>query len=310
MTAVFLPWLIGLLSALALAAFGYAAVDAVLGVAARVRALDFGDQRTRGVTALRAYRTAPTLAEPLSLPPTLQATLALLRRPSLLLLAPVGGGLLLAGLARDALLSPYLTLLGIGATLYLAYRQTLHARQGVSDEVRRLVDAFVGLYRVNPTTFTTLALAAEHVQAGPVRDAALATVRHYEMTRDTHAALVRLAAVRDPYLGRFVLVLDQAGEQGPAEIGRLLADLRGRLRRRWTTRLAAKGVFAAIRSTLLVLVGAAAVVTAVGVTIPLWREIHTGSAGGRALFIALTSVAFAAAAFFDRRMRLDEETLL
>jgi hypothetical protein len=69
-------------------------------------------------------------------------------------------------------------------------------------------------------------------------------------------------------------------------------------------------VFAAIRGTLVVLVGAAAVVTAVGVTVPLWREIHTGSAGGRTLFSALTSVAFAAAAFFDRRMRLDEETLL
>jgi len=107
-----------------------------------------------------------------------------------------------------------------------------------------------------------------------------------------------------------VLVLDQAGEQGPAEIAHLLEDLRGRLRRRWTTRLAAQGVFAAIRSTLVVLVGAAAVVTAVGVTMPLWRQIHTASVGSRALFMVLTGVAFLAAAFFDRRMRLDEETLL
>jgi len=310
MTAVFLPWLIGLLSALALVAFGWVAVEVVLGLCARVRALGGQDRRTRGAAALRAYRAAPTLAEPISLPPAMQATLAILRRPSPLLWLPVVGGLLLAGLARDALLSLYLTVLGLGATLYLAYRQTLHARQGVSDEVRRLVDAFVGLYRVNPTTFTTLALAAEHVKAGLVRDTALAAVRHYEATRDTHAALQKLLPVADPYLVRFVLVLDQAGEQGPAEIGRLLEDLQGRLRRRWTTRLAAQGVFAAIRGTLVVLVGAAAVVSAVAVTIPLWREIHLASAGSRALFIVLTSVAFAAAAFFDRRMRLDEETLL
>jgi len=310
MTAVFLPWLSGLLSALALVAFGYAAVEVVLGLRARVRSLDGGHQRTRGAAALRAYRTAPALAEPLSLPPAVSATLALLRRPSPLLLAPVVGALLLAGLARDALLSPYLTLLGGATTLYLAYRQTLHARQGVSDEVRRLVDAFVGLYRVNPTTFTTLALAAEHVKAGLVRDATLAAVRHYEATRDTHAALQKLLAVSDPYLVRFVLILDQAGEQGPAEIAGLLADLQGRLRRRWTTRLAAQGVFAALRGTLVVLVGAAAVVTAVGVNVPLWREVHTGSAGSRALFVLLTSLAFGAAAFFDRRMRLDEETLL
>ena len=306
------PWLIGLLVGVAGLGLGYAALDAVTTLLARARTLGllaWPGRTGRSTAALRAYRPAAP-ADRIVLPVAMYLTLAVLRRPTPLLVVPAGGGLVLASLARDAVLTPYLALVGLGATLYLAYRQTLRAQQGVSDAVRRLVDAFVGLYRVNPTTFTTLGLAAEHVPAGPVRAAALAAVRHYETTRDTHAALAKLAAVRDPYLGRFVLVLDQAGEQGPAEIGRLLADLRGRLRRRWTTRLAAQGVFAAIRSTLLVLVGAAAVVTAVGVTITLWREIHTGSAGGRALFIALTSVAFAAAAFFDRRMRLDEETLL
>ena len=240
----------------------------------------------------------------------MRATLAVLRRPSPLLVLPAAGGWLLGILARDALFSPYLALLGLGASLYLAYRQTLRARQGVSDEVRRLVDAFVGLYRVNPTTFTTLGLAAEHVKPGLVRDAALAAVRHYEATREVHAALAKLAAVQDPYLVRFVLILDQAGEQGPREIAGLLADLQGRLRRRWTTRLAAQGVFAALRSTLVVLVGAAAAVTAVGVTVPLWQEMHTSGVGSRALFVLLTGLAFGAAAFFDRRMRLDEETLL
>ena len=67
---------------------------------------------------------------------------------------------------------------------------------------------------------------------------------HYEATREVHAALAKLAAAQDPYLMRFVLILDQAGEQGPREIADLLADLQGRLRRRWTTRLAAQGVFA------------------------------------------------------------------
>jgi hypothetical protein len=303
-------WLIGLLVGAAALGLGYAVVDTTLGLLARARTLGLGTgQAGRLGTVLRAYRP-PVPTERVVLPVALAATLTVLRRPAPLILLPVAGSLLLAGLARDALLSSYLTLLGVGTTLYLAYRQTLQARQGVSDEVRRLVDAFVGLYRVNPTTFTTLALAAEHVKAGLVHDAALAAVRHYEATRDTHAALQKLLPVADPYLVRFVLVLDQAGEQGPAEIGRLLEDLQGRLRRRWTTRLAAQGVFAAIRGTLVVLVGAAAAVSAVGVTIPLWREIHTASAGSRTLFIALTSVAFAAAAFFDRRMRLDEETLL
>jgi len=302
--------IIGLLVGVAALGLGYAAADALLRVVARARVLRLGGGAAgRLRTALRAYRP-PTVTERIVLPPALYATLAVLRRPSPRGLLPVVGSLLLAGLAGDARLSAYLIGLGAGTTFYLAYRQTLQARQGVSDAVRRLVDAFVGLYRVNPTTFTTLGLAAEHVPTGGVRDAALAAVRHYAATRDTHAALQRLLVVPGPYLVRFVLVLDQAGEQGPTEIAGLLADLAGRLRRRWTTRLAAQGVFAALRSTLVVLLGAAVATTAVGMTVPLWRELHTASAGSRALFLALTSVAFAAAAFFDRRMRLDEETLL
>ena len=307
-----MAWLVGLLTALAALGLGFAAVDgshsAVVGLRRRGILPLGGQARVRA--ALGAYRPGRGAAERLDLPQAVQATLAVLRRPAPFIVLPAVGGWLLGILARDILFSPYLALLGLGASLYLAYRQTLRARQSVSDEVRRLVDAFVGLYRVNPTTFTTLGLAAEHVPAGWVRDAALAAVRHYEATRDTHEALKRLLAVSDPYLVRFVLVLDQAGEQGPAEIAGLLDDLRGRLRRRWTTRLAAQGVFAALRSTLVVLLGAAVATTAVGMTVPLWREMHAGSAGSRALFLSLTSVAFAAAAFFDRRMRLDEETLL
>ena len=304
-----MAWLVGLLAALAALGLGLAAVDGLHTAlhTLRRRGLLPASRAARPAAALRLYREA---GERVTLPPALAATLAVLRRPAPLLIGPAAGGWVLAGLAHDRLLSPYLVLLGAGISLYLAYRQTLQARQGLGDAVRRLVDAFVGLYRVNPTTFTTLALAAEHLSPGPLREVTLAAVRHYETTRDTHAALQKLQAVRDPYLGRFVLVLDQAGEQGPAEIGRLLADLAGRLRRRWTTRLAAQGVFAAIRGTLVILVAASAVVTGVGVTIPLWQELHMASTGSRALFMALTSLAFAAAAFFYRRMRLDEETLL
>jgi len=311
-----MAWLVGLLTALAALGLGFAAADgshsAVAGLRRRgtpILGVPFGGQ-ARIRAALGAYRPGRGAAERLDLPSAVQATLVVLRRPAPFIVLPAVGGWLLGILARDVVFSAYLVLLGLGASLYLAYRQTLRARQGVSDAVRRLVDAFVGLYRVNPTTFTTLGLAAEHVPTGGVRDAALAAVRHYAATRDTHAALQRLLVVPDPYLVRFVLVLDQAGEQGPTEIAGLLADLAGRLRRRWTTRLAAQGVFAALRSTLVVLLGAAVATTAVGMTVPLWRELHTASAGSRALFLALTSVAFAAAAFFDRRMRLDEETLL
>ncbi len=305
----------GLTDCVGRAGLGFAAADrshsAVVGLQRRgipILGMPVGS-RGRIRAALGAYRPHRSGAERLDLPPAVQATLAVLRRPAPFIVLPAVGGWLLGILARDVLFSSYLVLLGLGASLYLAYRQTLRARQGVSDEVRRLVDAFVGLYRVNPTTFTTLGLAAEHVPAGWVRDAALAAVRHYEATRDTHEALKRLLAVPDPYLVRFVLVLDQAGEQGrPGSPGCSTICAGGCAGGR-TTRLAAQE-YSPRCAAAGGAVEAAVATTAVGMTVPLWQGMHTASAGSRALFLVLTSVAFAAAAFFDRRMRLDEETLL
>ena len=47
-----------------------------------------------------------------------------------------------------------------------------------------------------------------------------------EQLPDDVATLKRLLVVPDPYLVRFVLVLDQAGEQGPTEIAGLLEAAR------------------------------------------------------------------------------------
>jgi hypothetical protein len=302
-----LLWLVGLLAALAAGALAVGGVNLVGDAATYLRRRGLRADRPR--RALRQYRPARP-DEQVTLPPVVWAILAVLRRPSPLLIVPPVGSMVVAIISRDPLLSPYLVLLGLGLAVYLAYRQTLHARQGIGDEVLRLVDAYVGLYRVNPTTFATLELAQTHLKAGPVRAAVEQAVRQYGATRNARGALQKLLAVRDPCLVRFTLVLDQAGEQGAAEIQRLLADLRERLRRRWTMRLAAQGVFASLRGTLAVLVGVAAVATVVGVTLLLWRDIHTHSVTSRLVFMALTAMAFLAAGFFDRRMRLDEETFL
>jgi hypothetical protein len=316
-----LIWLIGFLAAVAVLALGYAAADLLTGVLRRAYELGLAGPAAKALRPFQARLRRPRApAERLSLPPALRTALAVLRRPNPVIALPAAMGFVAALFSRDLLISPHLLLLGLAASLYLAYRQGLAERQRVGDQVRRLLEAYVGLYRVNPTPFATLALAAEHVPAGPVREAVLAAVQHYDATRDARGALAsllpaaaaagRLMAVRDPYLARFALVLGQAGEQSPGEILNLLSDLQARLRRRWLTRLNAQGVFAALRGTLAVLVGAAAVVTSVGATVPLWRGIHTASNGRRLFFIALTTVAFLVAAYFDRRMRLDEEALL
>ncbi len=148
-------WLIGPLVGMAALGLGYALLSLGQLVLARTRALSATGRRT---TLLARYYQPWRLAA-VAWPAPLVALWALLRHASPLTFAPSAGGLLVAGLARDPVFSPYLALVGAGMTLYLVYRGTLRAQQTQSDTVRRLLDAFVGLYRVNPTTFATLALA-------------------------------------------------------------------------------------------------------------------------------------------------------
>ena len=93
-----MAWLVGLLTALAALGLGYAAADgshsAVVGLRRR-GILPLGG-RARVRAALGAYRPGRGAAERLDLPPAVQATLAVLRRPSPLLVLPVAGGWLLA----------------------------------------------------------------------------------------------------------------------------------------------------------------------------------------------------------------------
>lgn len=316
----YLPTLAGLLAGLGCSLLVLSAADGIATFTARVRELSgfnilhpwaprAGGRAAAAIGRFLAGRR--TIApDRLALPPAVRAILASLRRPSPLLIAPLPAGVALAIAARDAVLSPYLGLLGLAVSVYMAYRRTLQGRRQIADQVKRLVDSFVGLYRVNPTTFTTLGLACDHLKPGPVREIVEEAVRHYQATRNAHAALQRLYTVPDPYLWRFALILDQAGERGTEEIAGLLGDLSARLRRQWTTRLAAQGVFASIRGTLAVMAGAAVAVMAAAATIPLWREVYTAATGRRAMFMLVTLMALVTAAYFDRRMRLDEDTFL
>lgn len=242
--------------------------------------------------------------------PTTRAILAELVQPrSPLILLPVAATAVMAALSRDPILGGHLIFLGCGMAVYLAYRQVLGHRRRVADDVKDLIEAFVSMYRVMPSTFTALELAAEHVQPGLVRNATLEAVRRYRTTRDPHQALRSLYQVRDPYLRRFAMILDHAGEQGGAEVHRLIQDLSDRLRRRWLTRLAARGAFASVRSTMMVLAGAAVAVIGAVAIVPLWRSVYVDG-GRRLMYIVLSTVALAAVAYFDRRMGLDEEALL
>ncbi len=274
----------------------------------RVRMLGLGqrpEQRSLAdyQSALAARRTAgqPILAR------AWRAALSVLRRPSLATIVPPAVGAVMAVLSGDAILGTYLVLLGIALAFYLAYRQTLLYHQRVGDDVRRLIDAFAALYAVNPATFAALDLANNRLGPGVLREATESAVREYGATRDAHQALARLYAVGDPYLGRFALILTQAGEQGTDEIARLVADLGRRLRARWTTRLTAQGVFSAVRGTLTVVAGAVAAAAGAAAVAPLWRDAYVAR---RPMYIGLTLVAALAAVYFDRKMRLDEEALL
>jgi hypothetical protein len=255
-------------------------------------------------------KSAASPGENARLPFAVRAILKQLVRPHPLTLAPLAAGFVAGTLARDAVLSPFLVGVGIATAVYVAYRRALAYRQRIGDDVKDLVEAFLGLHRVAPTTFAALDLALDHVPAGIVREAVAEASRRYQATRDPHSALRGLYAVPDPYLRRFTMILDYAGEQGSKEVTNLVRDLAARLRKRWAMRLSAQSIFASVRGTMAVLFGAAVLVISAAAIVPLWRQAYVASSGRRFLLMALASVALATAAYFDRRMSLDEETML
>jgi Flp pilus assembly protein TadB len=218
-------------------------------------------------------------------------------------------GLVGAVLARDILISPYLIVLGLGATWANLKQVEAQTSGRLADETGELVRAFRGIYAVSGSLYGSLE-EAERVlpPEGDLRAAVKRVIARYGAGDDN--PLRPLKSLPDPSLRRFVRVLALIGQSDTQAIREALQRLEKQISARKKLRNRVQVVLALMTGTLRILQGANLGAAAIAVTIPLWRDFFTATWGHRATFILATAgFALASAYFQTEKNALQEQAL-
>lgn len=174
----------------------------------------------------------------------------------------------------------------------------------------RAMEVFVGTLRsvfvVGQSIFNSLELAAENLDAGPLRSAVAEAVRRYRGDLNTTEALTALKSLRWTHLSRLAIILEQIGQADESTVRATLLDLEGRVRTARRIRDRANTVLTLSRMTLRVL-QAANLIALIAVTLlPAWRAFYGENPFA---LIAATGMALAGSAYFAIEMNRMEQAV-
>lgn len=208
------------------------------------------------------------------------------------------------------IISVYLILLGIAATVYLARRSLREAAVRLDEEIATLVESFRNVFRIRPAVFSSLAEARKKVRR-PLRTYVTAAVETFYVTSSQERAFSELRERSDnPYLNQFIYILERIQVARREAILDALQDLVDRLQRREELRRQTEIDLTVITAqTQIILIISVLIIIVVALIRPL-RVAYTGSIVGQLIFIGGVSVAAYTAYRIDRRvMELKERVL-
>lgn len=218
-------------------------------------------------------------------------------------LLPAGGGLALALLARDWLLSPYLLLLGLALARFMQRRRSHKKHMAATEQVKALVVLFRSHFAVGQSPFAVLGEVFPELPPGQVRTAVEKAVSAYRAGGDVRTALASMRKVDERYLSRFTLVLEAAPSSDTEtildEVRRLEEDLMERDRLRGQ----AKASLALLTGTVRFLQVANVTTVVLTVLLPPWRDFFTSTLQRRGTFLAATLFFVLASLYFDQEAR-------
>jgi len=235
------------------------------------------------------------------------------RRPSsvkLLSVAPIPAGVILAILAGDWLLSPYLVAVGLGLTFFFRTKQGRKEQAVLTDQIKSLVLLFRSRYAVGESPFAVLAQVLDDLPKGRIGETVRRTVDTYHARGDTEEALAVMRRVRNPYLSRLAMIL-AASNSAQTEV--ILTELKGLetdLKSRDRLAGQAKATLALLNGTVSFLQVANLTAVAASVALPLWHDFFTSTLQRRGTFLAATVFLLVASLFFDQEISLQEDKVL
>lgn len=207
------------------------------------------------------------------------------------------------------IISIYVLIVGVLATLYLANRGGLSERILIDRQVTDLARAFHSIYQLKPSVFSALEDAAKKVD-DPLRSHIMRAVQTFFVTGQPARAFEELQMELDnPYLDQFLYILDRAETSRREEILNTLTRLIKRLERVEELRSETEVNLAVISGqTLFIQVISLLIIGAIAVT-PL-RDAYVSSLFGQFLFVGLATLAVVTSWVIDRKtVELKERVL-
>lgn len=223
---------------------------------------------------------------------------------------PIGGGLILAVLARDWLLTPYLLAAGAALAWFFQARRQRKNQAQLTDQARALVVLFRSRFSASESPFAVLNDVEAQLPQGQVRRAVRRTVDIFRARGDAQEAFAALRGLDSPYLARLVMVLETCGIAASDVILVELRQIEHDLKARDRLAAQARTSLALLKGTTTFLQAANLTAIAASVTLPLWRNFFTSSLQRRGTFLAATLFLILASLYFDQEIAQQEEKAL
>ena len=213
------------------------------------------------------------------------ATARTLRGPGLRPMLPwlVGGGIL-AALARDPILSPWMLILG--AVLGGWYRGFSARQAAVREITPHALDLIRGVGNfLRGAVGPALSAAAERLPEGIVRSRALEVYRAYTMGKPWEVAVRALSGL-NPLLDRLALILSVASRMNEESIREALDELAEEVRRRQMLAAEAGVEMVILKMTVRFLLIANLAALAAVLLVPGWHDFFTSTLARRGTVMA------------------------
>ena len=223
---------------------------------------------------------------------------------------PIPVGIILAILARDWLLSPYLVVVGVGMAFFLRSKRDRKEQTVLTEQVKALVLLFRSRFSVGESPFAVLADVLEDLPEGRIKRAVERTVDTYRARGDADEALTVMRNVRNPFLSRLVMILDASGSAETEVILGELKELEDDLKNRDRLAGQARATLAMLKGTVSFLQVANLTAVIASVALPLWHDFFTSTLQRRGTFLAATMFLLVASLFFHQEISLQEDKVL
>lgn len=226
--------------------------------------------------------------------------------------APALVGILAAAFVAPG--SPFLAAcfvaLGLLVNRYVAWRRSSVQFSEVSEEIEKLATVLHSAYLVRPAVAPALEEAARSIQ-GSLREAVERTLRAVWLGSDPKEAYVSLGrAIDNPYLAQLGLILERAEDSDPAQVGRALSELAGRLRRHKRLQARVKASMSVLSGTVRFLQVANVAAVGIVLTTPSLSSFYLASLSRQGLFVLALAVALGASLYFDQQLASLKERVL